>query len=575
MKKKNFLPFVWIFLFATTSCISDFDLLNTSADILIDETLVLPIGEGSVTVEELLKKFGLPEDFDTTGNEISYHQSFSYEYTYDKLNLSDTIKPFTKIIYLSTTPLTFPPNFPFNFPLYDATVELPVNNSKYPDERVDSAIINSARMKVQVDVSPDLFGIPASAFKIEFVFPDEMIRIDNGTKPTFEPVAYGQVGYINIGKIAVLLKGANKIPFKIKVIMKPQNTFIRISPTSNVVLNMRFEDVDLSVVYGFFKLNIEYSSTYDLPININDYMSNSLLKFANPKLDISATTNVGMSINLKMNHLKLYNKANPANVFDAMFYDPLTGTKNVFFTDTFNGPTTVGNSIVKNFAQFNSVNSEIDRVFDNKPYPDVLDYKVTLTSNASRISNFITVDNKVKLDIKASIPLQLKGGSHFTLTDTIKNLNIGTLLDNVDTAVLVLKIKNGIPVKAKYRMTYWKSNLPNDTVPAIGGSISTIVDDTAMGNLTSQYLLSSPTVKADGSVDEIVPQSIKIMLNKSQIESLKFSKFIIYTLVMENSEKDDNGLITLNPANISTKNSFGVKLGLFVKGNGIINPFNN
>ena len=575
MKKKYFLPFVWIFLFVTTSCISDFDLLNTSADIKIDESLVLPIGEGSVTVEELLKKFGLPENFDTTGNEIAYHQSFSYEYTYDKLNLADTIKPFMKTIILSPTPIVVPPNYPIDLPLYDATVELPINSSKHPDERVDSAVINSARMKVQVDVSPDLLGIPATAFKIEFVFPDSMMRIDNGTKPTFEPVAYGQVGYINIGKTAILLKGANKIPFKIKVYMKPQSAPILISPTSNVILNMKFEDVNLSVVYGLFKLNVEYEGTYDLPINMNDYLPNSLLKFANPKLDISATTNVGMSIDLKVNYLKVYNKANPTNVFDAMFFDPITGTKNLFLTDAFNGPTTVGNSIVKDFNQFNSVNGEIDKVFDNKPYPDVLNYKVTLTSNASRISNFITTDNNLKLDVKASIPLQLKGGSQFTLTDTIKNLNIGTLLDNVDSAVLVLKVKNGFPVKAKYRMTYWKSNLLNDTIPAIGGSISTIVDDTAMGNLTSQFLLSSPTVKADGSVDEIVPQSIKIMLNKSQISALKLSKFIIYTLVLESSEKDDNGVITSNPANFSTKNSFGVKLGLFVKGSGIINPFNN
>lgn len=575
MKKKYFSPFVWIFLFVTTSCISDFDLLNTSADIKIDETLVLPIGEGSVTVEELLKKFGLPDNFDTTGNEISYHQSFSYEYSYDRLNLSDTIKPFSKIIFLSPINFTYPANFPINLPLYDATVELPINSSKHPDERVDSAWISSARMKVQFDVSPDLRGIPPSAFKIEFVFPDSTMRIDNDTKPTFEPVAYEQVGYVNIGKTAVLLKGANKIPFKIKIYVKTQTQDINLTNTSNIILNMKFEDVNLSVVYGLFKLNVEYAGTYDLPININDYLPNSLLKFANPKLDISATTNVGMSINMKVNSLKLYNKANPTNVFDAMFYDPLTGTKNLFLTDTFNGPTMVGNSIVKDFNQFNSVNGEIDKVFDNKPYPDVLNYKVTLTSNASRISNFITADNKLKLDVKASIPLQLKGGSQFTLTDTIKNLNIGTLLDNVDSAVLVLKVKNGFPVKAKYRMTYWKSNLQNDTIPAIGGSISTIVDDTAMGNLTSQFLLSSPTVKADGSVDEIVPQSIKIMLNKSQISALKLSKFIIYTLVLESSEKDDSGVITSNPANFSIKNSFGVKLGLFVKGSGIINPFNN
>ncbi len=575
MKQKHFLPLISIFLFISTSCVSDFDLLNTSTDIMIDESLVLPIGEGSVTIEDLLNKFGLPENFDTTGNKITYNQSFTFPYTYDKLNLADTIKPFSKIIILSPDTVIIPAFFPIILPPYDATVELPINSSSVTDERVDSAIINSAKMKVDFDVSPDLKGIPATAFRIVFDFPDDMIRINSGIKPSFKPVAYGQVGYINIGKLSVMLNGANKIPFKINIFVETQNTNIIISPTSNVILNMKFEDMNYSIVYGLFKLNAESSEKYELPFDYKSYMPNSFLRLANPQLEVSAITNVGMNFNIKIDYFKAYNKLTPDKVFEAMFKDPVSQTKNRYLTEVFEGPTVVGNSVIKIFNNFDSINGDIDHFFDNNPYPNVMDYKISVATNINRNSNYFTADNNLKVNLKVIIPLQFKSGSKFTMTDTIKNLNIGTMLDNVDSAVLVLKIKNGLPVKAKYRMTYWKSDLPKDTIAAIGGSISTITDISNFGNITSQYILNSPTLKPDGTVDQVVPQLIKIMINKEQIDALKLSKYIIYSLDLESDEKDINGVMTSNPINFTTKNSFGVKLGLFVKGSGIVNPFNN
>ena len=572
MKKKHYISLICISLFISTSCVSDFDLLNTSTDIMIDGSLVLPIGEVSISIEDLLNKFGLPANFDTIGNKISYNQSFTYQYTHPKLNLVDSIKPFSKTIILLPVKVLIPAFFPIYLPPYDATVELPFNSSSVTDERVDNAVFNSAKMKVDVDVSPDLKGISPSDFRIEFDFPEDMIRINSG-KPSFKPVAYGQVGYINLGKLSIMLNGANKIPFQINVYVEKQTTAIEISPTSYVKLNMKFEDMDLSVVYGLFKITAESTEKYEIPFNFESYIPNSVLRLANPQLEVSAITNVGMDFNVKIDYLKAYNKLTPDKVFEAMFIDPVTHTKNRYLTDVFEGPTVVGNSAIKIINKFDSINGDIDNLFDQYPYPNVLDYKVSASTNISRSSNFFITDNNLKVNIKAIIPLQFKGGSKFTITDTINNLKIGTLLDNVDSAVLVLKIKNGLPVKAKYRMTYWKSNLPNDTIAAIGGSISTVFDENNMGNITSQYILNSPTVKTDGTVDKVVPQLIKIMLSKKQIEELKLTRYIIYSLDLESDQKDINGVLTSNSINFSTKNSFGVNLGLFVKGSGIINPF--
>ena len=148
-------------------------------------------------------------------------------------------------------------------------------------------------------------------------------------------------------------------------------------------------------------------------------------------------------------------------------------------------------------------------------------------------------------------------------------------LNQVDSAILVLKLKNGFPLRGKYRMTYWKSEAANDTIKAFGGSVNTVEDSSQLGNLTSEYIINSSKVNANGSVSEVTPQLIKIMLNKAQIEALKSTKFIIFSLYLTGDQRYVDGTMTSFPISLTTQNNFGVKLGLYIKGGTVLNLFNN
>jgi hypothetical protein len=209
-------------------------------------------------------------------------------------------------------------------------------------------------------------------------------------------------------------------------------------------------------------------------------------------------------------------------------------------------------------------------MFDKSPYPNTIDYRFMVNSDPTRVLNFITPESKIQLNVNARIPINLKDSSYFNITDTIHNLNIGTTLDYVDSAFLVLTIYNGLPVKAKYRMTYWKSNQVNDTVP---GVVTTIVDDTKVGSLHSEFQINAPEVDAGGIVIStgIKPQILKIGLNKKTILQLKLTKFIVFNLFLEGNKTVTNGTTVTSPIHFTTKNSFAVKLGVFVKGNTTVN----
>ncbi|MEI8273763.1 MAG: hypothetical protein WCG08_14200 [Paludibacter sp.] len=99
--KRNSITKSTLFIFSSlfflfNSCISDVDLLHISNEIKIDQSLVLPIGEAKLTINDIFMRFGMPSGIDTLSNEIYYQNTSSTEYTFKPVNLTDSIKPFTK-----------------------------------------------------------------------------------------------------------------------------------------------------------------------------------------------------------------------------------------------------------------------------------------------------------------------------------------------------------------------------------------------------------------------------------------------------------------------------------------------
>ena len=570
MKKANFLFCLIFTIITTTSCVTDFDLFDVSSDIKIDESLVLPVAEGNISVDDILKTIGLPKFIDTTNSIISYIETYNFTYSYPQLDIADTIRPFHKQLFLTPVPVVLSSSAPVEFPPIDATVVLNINRD-ITDEHVDSILVKSALMSMTLEVSPDLMSIPASDISVEFVFADEVVRFDDAVNKIFQPVDYGVPANIQLGKFTIALNSSQVIPIKILVKLNTHGNNVVLTPESYLMLKMKFLDVDLSRVYGLYFLHLENEGTFNMDFKFDKILPNTILKLANPKLDLKVKSNVGMNFDLNIDHLKVYHSDNPSNVYEAQFINPATGAKSKSYNDTFIGPLMYGDWVTKEFSQFNNENGEFDKLFGKSPLPNRLDYKVSMHTKSSRLSNFISADNKTDIDLNVILPFQLKEDSYFTFRDTIKNINVGTVLDNLDSAILVLKVKNGFPLRAKYRMTFWKSDLANDTVPAIGGTINTVVDNTQLGNMTSQYILTSPTVNSSGFVTEIKPQNILIMLNKTQIQALKSTKFIVFNLTLNGDEKNVGGVINTNPISFTTKNSFGVKLGLYLKANAVVN----
>lgn len=563
----KFLSIICVLPLFLLSCNSGIDLSDIDdPSVKFDPSLGLPLGEVNLTVKDVINKIGLPSGVDTLANEIYLQWAFTDEMGFKTLNLADSIKPFNKSYHPADyVPLAIGFPLPINQPI---SIEIPDFfdlgvNSKVDEQRVDSIKINSSQIDINFDASDDLKAqfLSASDFTIQFLFDDNYIKVDNGQIPTYNPQQYNENGKITIGKYTMFLKGIKELPYKMLITINP-SVPVTLTALSSVSIDMKFSNIDFAVAYGLFNLTEVQQKLVKIPFNIEDYLPKMDLKFADPQVQITATTNVGADLNVKIDYISAYNESDPARKIWAWFDGHTTNKK----TEHIPGPGKLGDWTTKVFDEFDSENGETDHLFDSKPYPNMLDYLYVVSSDPKRANNYVTPDSKVKLDIKVNIPLKLKGGTMHAFNDTIANLNLGVIPDNLDSAILVLKIKNGLPIQARYRMTFSKSTKTNDTIPAPGGVITRVANDSDQGNMNSEFVLNSPKVDAAGTVTEVVPQTLKIKLSKQQITALKQTSFIVFHVLLDSETKLVDGVETPNPIHITTNDSFGVKLGIFVNG---------
>jgi len=589
--KSIFLPVFCVFLYILSSCSTGIDLSNIDdTSIKLDESLILPVAEANLSVKDILSNIALPPGVFTSDNEIFFQWIYRDSLGFDpKINLVDSVKPYTRDIVVSDSiSIPFlPAGKPTSIIIHDS-LNLGLNDGS--DQRVDRILVDSAVLGINFNVSDNIkttYLIPAADFKIEFRFKPEILKVEDGSKLEKVPTAYTSpivdpidpklyTDSIKFHKFEMYVNGKNKIPYDIVITAFPNKDL----PVDGSKLSMRlgFKRVNLNVAYGKFDLKNNFEKFVAIPFKIEDYLPYGLLRFANPIVKVHAVTNVGADISVKLDSLKLYRDADPTNKIWSWFGDPLNRTKDK--REIILGPTIFGDTKTQDLAQYDYKNGATDGLFDSKPYPDMVNYKFSINSDHSTTrEDFAAPDSKMKVDMSINVPLYVKAGSFYAIADTLRNINVGTILNNVDSAILVLRVNNKIPFKGMLRMTFWKSVLPNDTVPAIGGSVTHVSSESTLGNITSIYDIKSSKVYLGAYTDslgmavdsldmnkKVVPQTqtIKIMLNKLQIEQLKQTSFIVLGVLLD-TKSMVNGVEIPTPAHLTTNNGLGVKIGVFTK----------
>lgn len=563
MKNKSLfktLSMLWICSMIFTACMSDVELSNVSKEILIDESLVVPIGVDTIKIKELLQKLSTDNQVTTDpagqGTEIYFEKEENYDYDFRDIRLLDNSSPTG--VSLQPSPggsVSVPANSTIPSVNLSSSFNLGLN-SDVTNERVDKILVTKATLNLGLNFTS--LNLLPSNMTVTLTFPTDRVTLANGASSvSFVPT--GLDSYVDILNFTVNMPAnATSIPVNIKIDAKNGNTAQTISPASTINATLKFTQFNFSVVYGFFKPAVIVSKTEQIPLDVSSYLPDAFLKFANPQATITAKTNVGTYVKFRIDYIKAFLKSNPiASEAKASF------SGKDYYDFNLPKPADFGDSISKTVT-FNSQNARTDLLFNNIIRPDVLEYQFSTYVNQDSLDAhplvplFFPSTGMIKTKIKIKIPLYLNAGSNVNWNDTlyIDGGTIGDKVENsvIDSSVLVFKVSNGLPIKATLRFALIDSN---------GAKINTTLDDTG-------YVINAPTIASDGKVvvSSIVAQTIKVNVSKAQFEDLKKAKSVIFNVTADG--KDSSTAI-----HFTTDDSFIVRLGVFVKGNTVRNLSNN
>jgi len=527
------------------SCVNDVDLANLNEDFAIDESLILPLGSMDMSVNDLLDSIDINHVGRNTAD-VFYEAEDSTEFPFRQVDLNSKISPYSTL-WLPFSPTTVAANqskdmlnLPIDFPL---GINTDVTSERIDSVKVLLGVFSMVVSKTDFNISPSNIEIVTS-FTNNNV---RMITAGASSSMVFRPTAFDQPVSQSLSNFVVLTaNGAKSLPMNILIRLKAGSAPISVTALSRIKLALSFTKVDYSVIYGKFQPSPQAFRVMKQEVDLSSSTpNNGLLRFVNPQFYITARSNVGMYLSLNLDYLKAYSKndASFTPVF-AWFDNHTTNKKTVLITSK---PDKPGLWVTQQIDPVNSTNGGTNLFFDQAVRPDIFESKFSVVnSNASDLKpDFLTPDDRIKVNVMARFPLYLNGGSNFTHKDSIMDVkkSITADMDSLNAlkkAKLVLKVKNGFPVTIAYTMT-----LLNSTNTVINSDIQ------------KTYEIRSASVDAITGYAQVAnEQIILIELNESQVKDLLKTDRIRF-------EVKFSGQDATKPIHIRPQDNFSVKVGVF------------
>ncbi|MFZ4581780.1 MAG: hypothetical protein ACOYM7_03930 [Paludibacter sp.] len=539
-----------IFTAVLAACTTQIDWDNQFNNLSLDQSYIIPLGETTMSLENILDQYDSLEFINRTENNVYVLYKDTNDWKFremaDLSNLEVLIDEF------------FPS--PITASLQNQTVTKDIDhtltlgfNENPTNQRIDRAEMNSAKLQIQLNV--ENITIQPSNIRVTTFFLDNTIVFENGdTKFIHNPTVLNAPEIITLHPFKMNTPGSlNKIKIKVQVDVIAGNTPILASPLSKIGINYKLYDVNSKVYYGFFSPTIAIESQekiVDMSEFISELPHGGIFKLAEPSITMDVYNNTGLKIGFNIDSIKAFSSTNPSFVPVYAKFNNSKSTQHVVDRVQTYGGTAIKSSFILDYTL---ENGDISHFFDKFPLPNKLLYKFKI-NNARTVSDpldFMIPNGEIKAIFSVKVPLKMNAGSQFILHDTLKNVNLEEALkdDQVDKAQLVLKVTNGLPLRGVMSLNFLSAT--KQIIPDL--------------QLLSDSTVKAPEINADGTTKagSKAVSYINFVIQKSQIPRLKLAKNIAYSFKVESEE---NQKITLQKTD-----SLKLKLGVYLKGDNIVN----
>lgn len=539
-----------VFALILSACTTIIDWDNQFDDLSLNQSYIIPLGETTMSLEDILDQYDSLEFINRTENNVYVIHKDSNEWKFREMVDLTKLEVLVDEFYPS----------PITTSLQNSTVSKEIEhtltlgyNSNPTTQRVDRADINSAKIQMQINVSNMV--IQPGNIRVTTTFVDNTVVFEDGTSFfVHEPKKLNEPEIIPLPPFKILTaNNLNVIKAIVKVDVIAGNTAILATPASKIGLNYKLFALDPKVFYGYFSPTIAIASQ-DQVVDITEFTSllpsTGVFKLAEPSILVDVLNNTGVKMSFNIDYIKAY-KLNDAT-FDSI-YAKFNNSKSVQHVidriQDYGGATVKSSFVLDHTLQ----NGDISHFFDTYPLPNMIKYKFAI-KNARTLADptdFIIPTASVKAYFTVKVPLKFNAGSQFVLRDTLKNVNLEEVLveDQVEKAQLVLKITNGLPMKGVMSLSFL--NASKQLIPDL--------------QLLADSTVKAPEINVDGTTKtgSKAISYINFVIEKSQIPKLKLAKNIVYSFKVI-SEADKK-------VSLQKTDSLQLKMGVYLKGNNIIN----
>ena len=528
------------------SCMSDIELSDISSEISIDPSLVMPMGNVTVNLGDIIAANDSDKVLSTNLAEITYQRADSMIFSYPKIDIAGNIPEVTKSIALLPSSLFYPVPVPANTTLPSVTIhqnfDLGINGAG-AKERIDSIKVSKAVLSVRV--STNVANLDPSKLKVAVTFGNGKLKKLDGTPSvlTIQPTAFNESEQSTIQNFVIDVSGGmTSIPLKIELEAETGSTPILLNQDSKLDIEFSFNKFDWQVLYGKFDMASLATSVQEIPVGLNTNILNGAFKFSNPQINISAISNVGMKMGFKLDYFK--SRSDVSSVcahFDG---------KETLTQDFATRPMIPGETVNVNFKTFDRMWGETDKLFEIMP--TFFEVKATpFVDVTDQTPSYLTPDGQVKVYLKTTLPVQFNAGSYYQYSDTINNIFDPSskileddVLNKVEKATFVFTILNNMPVKSILSFRFLDEN---------GAEVK------MSDSFNKKYEIAAGNVSLKGKV---IPgtksQQFTISVTGDELLQIKKANDLEFQVRVEGADVDSKILF-------STSNSLNLKLGLLIK----------
>lgn len=521
---KKTLSYLVALLFVVTSCTTDIDFDKLSTEVGYNTALVIPVGTVHATIDNILSLMpgdALKKDsalntcylwwndsIIINTNNISVMNFTEGKEITSTFNLAQKAQEAGLLVPGIMPPGTysFPMKFSYDFNYNDYDV------NGVLDQRVDSVIINSARLYLKVNAT----DVPLSTYPLT-------MKVEFPAIPDLPTLTYT---ITHDGQTINEILGNFKVNFDLDSTLTPMQltyTFtsdgaLPITPNSRITTFTQFQIIDCTKAWGFFnKQNVitHDDIVQDIP---TDFFESTLFKdnkllFTNPLIDFRIMNNVGIPMDFEVEHIKAVDKNGVERVAD------FDGQPNCVIR--LEKPAIDG-GFSENWAHFNNVYGRTDRLFEITPAKFKYKFNVSVSNfkNAWEKLHYIYFPTAINMYITAKLPFKFNPMSYYAFNDTLA-ANIEALTGvpakpeefTINNLNVNFKSTNKLPVKVVASAIFLDS-LDQEIYRQEGIQIASAVVDRATG-------LASSAVQSEFSIKFTEASIISIWKTKKIILSVR------------------------------------------------------